>query len=125
MKKVYISSFDLWAARHVRDVLRAAGHEVVSTWHEPGSARPESDDGWRTIIGDRNSREIHAADLLVLVACRNDVPGGKFVEAGIAIGAGKGVVVLGHRENRLLWHPLVLAVVPGTDELVEAVGFLI
>jgi hypothetical protein len=47
---------------------------------------------------------------------------GTSVEAGIAIGAGKAVVVLGHRENRLLWHPLVVAAVPGTEELVDVLG---
>jgi hypothetical protein len=120
MAKVYVSSFDLLAARHVRDVLTAAGHAVTSTWHEPGSARATADEDWRGLIGGRNDLEIRSSDVLVLVACKNDVPGGKFVEAGIAIGAGKPVVVLGHRENRVLWHPLVKAV-SGTEDLPSAV----
>jgi len=49
-------------------------------------------------------------DALVLVAGKEKYSGGKFVEAGIAIGLGKRVVVLGRRENMLLWHPLVTSV---------------
>ena len=58
---------------------------------------------------------------LVLVAGPDRYPGGKFVEAGIAMGLGKPVVVLGHRENMLLWHPDVHAV-ETIDRLVEYLG---
>jgi len=109
MSKVYVSSFDLLAARHVRDVLRANGHEVVSTWHEPGAPRPATDTEWPQIIAN-NASQIQSADALVLTSTKADVPGGKFVEAGIAIGADKRIVVIGHRENRLLWHPSVVVV---------------
>lgn len=121
LAKVYISSFDLWAARHVRDVLRRSGHAVVSTWHEPGSARGETPEEWAAIIGRRNDLEIREADCLVLIATKADVPGGKFVEAGIALGAGKRVYILGHVENRLLHHSRCVTL-PTPEEVAEAIA---
>jgi hypothetical protein len=106
MAKVYVAGFDRWAARYVADELTKGGHKVVSSWHD-AQDRPATDEGWTAVIGGTNAVQILACDVLVLIACKGEVPGGKHVEAGIAIGAGKRVVVLGKRENRLYWHPSV------------------
>lgn len=107
--KVYVSAFSVWEAKYVANYLRANGHTVASSWHE-SEERPATDEGWTGLLKKRNRPEIAEADVLVLVASKNAVPGGKFVEAGIALGLGKPVVVLGERENRVLWDEGVTAV---------------
>jgi nucleoside 2-deoxyribosyltransferase len=109
MTKVYVSSHDKLAARYVASVAREKGFEVVSTWHElpardhtNGKSLSEKRD-----IAERCHREIAGADIFVLIPSKDKVPGGKFVEAGIAIGLGKAVVTLGPRENLLMFHPQV------------------
>jgi len=62
-----------------------------------------------------------AADALILLAGPDKYSGGKFVEAGIAIGAGKRVIVIGRRENMLLWHPQVDRV-DTVDEAIYLLG---
>lgn len=113
--KVYVSAFSIWEAKYVANYLRASGHEVVSSWHEAGE-RPATEEGWTELLAKRNIPEIESADVLVLVASRNEVPGGKHVEAGIALGGKKRVIILGDRENRLYWHPLV-SMAKSTEEL--------
>jgi hypothetical protein len=54
--------------------------------------------------------DVMSCDVLVLIAGPDRYSGGKFVEAGIAIGAGKRVIVMGRRENMLLWNPDIDAV---------------
>jgi hypothetical protein len=50
-----------------------------------------------------------SSDALVLLSSPFRVPGGKFVETGIAVGRGMPVFVLGVRENMLMWHSSVQA----------------
>ena len=61
-------------------------------------------------MAKRDVQEIRECDALVLMAGPDLYPGGKFVEAGIAFGLRKLVIVFGRRENILLWHPDIIAV---------------
>lgn len=108
--KVYVASHDRWAACWVAHCLVLAGHRVVSTWHGAPFGRTEDlSSVEREAIAVRDVEEVVACECLVLVAAPDRYPGGKFVEAGIALGRGKPVLVLGRRENVLLWHPEVRA----------------
>lgn len=106
--KIYVASHCRWAASHVATVLRKQGHNVTSRWHDkafnPTSRHTELE--CRAIAAE-DVEDVQTADTLVLVAGPDKYSGGKFVEAGIALGLGKRVVVLGRRENMLLWHPNV------------------
>ena len=44
------------------------------------------------------------SDAILMFSAPRRVPGGKFVELGIALGAGKKVFLIGHRENFLMYH---------------------
>ena len=112
--RVYIACHAPDRANYVADVLKAAGHTVVSTWHTSTDPRPARDDaaGWgRNAL--RNQSEIDGANVLVVVASpahlsgEERVPGGKFVEAGYAMRAGCRVVTVGGVENGMLYHPHV------------------
>lgn len=112
--RVYIACHAPDRANHVADVLRAAGHAVVSTWHTSTDPRPARDDAavWgRNAL--RNQSEIDGCNVLVVVASpahldgTERVPGGKFVEAGYAIRAMARVVTVGGVENGMLYHPHV------------------
>ena len=109
--KVYVASHDRWAACHVASVLEGAGHAVVSMWHEkefhPTDKHTEAE---RTAIAIEDCEDVARADALVLIAGPDKYSGGKFVEAGIAVGMGKRVVIIGRRENMLMWLPSIEAV---------------
>jgi nucleoside 2-deoxyribosyltransferase len=106
--RVYVAAHDRWAACHVASVLKSAGHSVVSTWHDedflPTSEHTRAE-CWE--IAERDVNQVRESDAVVLVAGPDKYSGGKFVEAGIAIGLNKVVVVLGRRENMLLYYPPV------------------
>jgi hypothetical protein len=57
------------------------------------------------LIATEDVIDVINCDSLVLVSGPDKYLGGKFVEAGIAIGLGKRVIIIGRRENMLLWHP--------------------
>lgn len=109
--RVYVASHDRWAACHVATVLTDAGHAVTSMWHykefNPTVAHTEAE---RIAIAGEDVGDIGRANALVLIAGPDKYSGGKFVETGIAIGLGHRVVVIGRRENMLLWLPQIEAV---------------
>lgn len=109
-RKVYVASHCRWAAEHVAHVLSAEGYEITSRWHgkpfHPTEDHPVRE---RQLLATEDLEDVTEADALVLVAGPQKYSGGKFVEAGIAIGQGKKVVVVGRRENMLLWLPQVAA----------------
>jgi nucleoside 2-deoxyribosyltransferase len=80
------------------------GHIVSSTWHNaPLEKGATLTDDQRVLIARRDVCEVRASDAVLLVAGEEKYSGGKFVEAGIAIGCNKPVYILGRRENVLLW----------------------
>ncbi len=106
--KVYVSSHCIFAARYALAELTKAKHTVISIWHDgPANATRDLLDHQRTERAHSNLARVANCDALVLIASQERVPGGKFVEAGFALGHGKPVLVLGHVENLLLWHPAV------------------
>ena len=107
MAKVYICCHHSDPANQLRDALTYAGHEVVSTWHAGPGPRPADTDSaaWQE-KADNNFQQITTADALVVIASLDHiarikcVPGGKFVEAGYALGyGGVKVFTLGGVEN--------------------------
>ena len=88
--------------------------------HEPGEANQINgriaqpcidrfvEIGARGKIAMRNDGKISESEYLILISDDERVPGGKFIEAGIAIGMGKAVVALGKRENVMLFHENVV-----------------
>lgn len=120
--KVYVASHDRWAACHTAAVLERHGHAITSMWHEkefnPTEKHTEAE---RAEIAEEDFADVSRANALVLIAGPDKYSGGKFVEAGIAMGLGKPVVVIGRRENMLLWLPTVHAF----DTPDEAARFLV
>ena len=121
---LYVSAHDVLAARHVAAELTKAGYTLASDWHAqavPGGRTSSLTDDDKVTEAAHNLTRLETADALVLVAAPDMVPGGKFVEAGAALGAGKRVYVVGRRENLLLWHPLVFAF-PDVCDLIAALA---
>lgn len=109
--KVYVASHDRWAACHVASVLEAHGHAITSKWHyKEFKASQEHTPDERECIAEDDVSDVNRADALVLIAGPDRYSGGKFVEAGIALAWGKRVVIIGRRENMLLWLPSIQAV---------------
>ncbi len=112
---VYISAHAPNVAELAREELEALGHRVTSTWHlQPGLTKEE----WFALTpkqlsagAERNMEQIERSQALLLVACPDHAkgikrhPGGKFVEAGFALGSGLKVFVLGGCENGMMRHP--------------------
>lgn len=106
MVKVYVASHCRWAALHVAEVLNRQGHSITSRWHYKAFNLTETHTvEERFEIAQEDYDDVKSADYLVLVAGSEKYPGGKFVETGIAIGLGKKVIVIGRRENMLIWLP--------------------
>lgn len=105
---VYIVAHCRWAAEYVSGELDTVAIGVTSTWHQvpfnPTSCHTIAE---RVAVAELDKKEIDKADAVVLIATDDKVTGGKFVEAGIAMGQNKPVLVLGRRENMLMWHPSV------------------
>lgn len=119
--KVYIACHSVELVANAAAKLHAAGIIIHSTWHWqeflPTEQHSESE---RREIAERDRREVRESDALVLIAGPDKYSGGKFVEAGIAIGSGVPVVVLGRRENMLLW----LGEVEAFDEISDVAAYL-
>lgn len=108
--KVYVSSHDIGKAREAAAAIDAAGHAVISTWHVGDGPMKRSAEMTHDEMRGKakaNLHQVNVADVVLLVAAPDGekVPGGKFVEAGAALGSGKRVVIWGRRENILLNHP--------------------
>jgi hypothetical protein len=109
--KVYISSHDLQYARLLREFLQSKKIEVNSSWLDESEL-------CLSAAAARNFKEISEADVLLVLSGDNCYPGGKYVEAGIALGQGKTVFILGARENRMLHHPMTV-MCQTAQELIE------
>lgn len=118
--RVYVSAHDFDVAQAAADTLAAAGHTVISTWHLEGRSAGSIPEDMRPAKAKSNRHQIRLAEVLILLACDGLVPGGKFVEAGIALEAGRRVIVVGRRENLMLWHPAVEA----AEDVAGAVSLL-
>ncbi|MCK8780551.1 hypothetical protein M0654_11195 [Rhizobium sp. NTR19] len=109
--KIYVASHERLAATHAAHVLSIAGHNITSRWHGKEFLKTEEHTVEERIeIASEDFEDVTEADALVIIAGPDRYPGGKFVEAGIALGQGKPVVVIGRRENMLMWLPEIIAV---------------
>lgn len=120
--KLYVSGHDAAQARALAEKLKAKGHVVLSTWHDTDE-RPELGDSvaWAK-NANRNFCQISESYALVLLAGPDKYTGGKFVEAGYAIGQGVPVFILGRTENGMLWSVAVSRFV-NEDQLFSELGF--
>lgn len=106
--KVYVASHDADIADNLAATLATLGHEIISTWHlEPLRPTLTFSEQDRQAIASLDLQQIEQSEVLVLMAGPEKYSGGKFVEAGFAMGLGKRVIVYGRRENMLLWHESV------------------
>lgn len=106
--KIYVAAHCRWAGLYVAEYLEDVGFEIVSRWlYEPFGRVEEYGPDDRQRLALMDLEDVKRADALVLVAGPDRYPGGKFVETGIALGAGIPVVIIGRRENMLLWNPSV------------------
>jgi hypothetical protein len=120
--KIYIAAQDQEVGRLVAEAFKEKGHQITSTWLDlPFRVSSEYSEFEKSAIAHREAEEVMSSDALVLVACSHLCPGGKFVEAGIAIGSKKPVYLLGRRENLLMWLPGILQL-DSLDRLTRMIG---
>lgn len=106
--KIYIASHSKEESLALADKLRGR-HEIVSRWiygdFGPTASYSDTD---KARIAEEDVLDVLSCDCLVLIAGNEKYTGGKFVELGIAMGARKRVIVMGRRENMLIWHPDII-----------------
>ena len=105
--RIYLASRfrTLPAVLALKEKLTAAGHRIVSTWHDRDAINPvppDSPEYQATAVGSalRDKREIRDSDLLLILT--NDceaTPGGLWFEMGFAHASGIAVVFYGPRIN--------------------------
>lgn len=109
--KFYVAAHDRLLASLVANVITRAGHECTSTWiNNEFLPTEEHTIEERMSIAFEDVDDVCRSDVLVLVAGAEKYSGGKFVEAGIAIGRNIPVIVIGRRENMLLWYHAIMSV---------------
>jgi nucleoside 2-deoxyribosyltransferase len=115
--KIYIASHNQRAARRLARILQMEYHTINSSWVFAGKFKKMRDHTVkeRQEIAERDVDEVAAADVLVLISGAR-CPGGKFIEAGVALALGCHVFILGKRENMLTWHR-DFKLAPGTKSL--------
>lgn len=121
--KVFITGSNVYAAAYFAYVLEANGIRVMSDWHNsPNPLRRSSDitENERKQIANNSIGAIKNSDFVLIIADPDMVPGGKFVDVGVALGAGKKVILVGRRENIKMYHSDILAV----DSVAGVLGVL-
>jgi len=117
--KIYVASHDVVIARKVAKKLEQAGHVITSRWLQQKYKPIEKwDEKNKQRIAAEDYNDVMDSDVLILISGNKKYPGGKFVEAGIALGVGIRIIVLGHRENMLLWHPSI-SIFKNINEIVQ------
>lgn len=107
--KIYIAGHNQEVAKEISELLKENGHEITSNWlYKPFNRTNDHSIEERVNIAVEDYNDIVDADSVILISSPKRVPGGKFVEAGIALGQRKPVYVIGHRENMLMWHPNII-----------------
>jgi nucleoside 2-deoxyribosyltransferase len=115
--KLYIAGHDQEIANDIASRLSATGHEITASWlFKPFHPTKHHTAEERVDIAVEDFNDIARADALVIISSDRPVPGGKFVEAGIALGLGKKIFLIGDRENMLMWHPKIRQIM-NTEEI--------
>jgi len=102
--KCYIAGCNIDECKALRDLLVEKGYEITAKWLDEPFCRTLTysvEDRRRIANMDRD--DVLRSDLLIHFATDRYIPGGKFVEVGIAIGANIPVINIGHQENMLMW----------------------
>ena len=124
MTRVYVAAPlpHLAAAKTVATLARAAGLEVVSTWHE-GTPTVEEEarlaEGTSALVARDCKLEVCDCDVLVLLYGRATERHGSVYEAGYADALGKGLVLLRTSTHAKL--PTILLLGPRTIKAHETV----
>lgn len=105
--KIYISSHSRKLGNKIAElIVQRTGHKINARWldmpYTPTSSMTHVD---KQQAADVDLSDIYSSDILILVSGKDKYSGGKFVEAGFAIGLNKQVIILGQRENVLLYAP--------------------
>lgn len=109
--KIYVAAMyskRIEVREHHARILQEAGHEVTARWLWEGGLP-----GSEVASAFKDIEDVARADALVLVTNpigTNFSGGGRCVEMGYAMAAGKLVIVVGERENIFCWHPDVFVV---------------
>lgn len=120
--RVYLAGSDQARAAAVAKTIEESGHTIASSWvHGEFKRTREYSVEQRVELAEKITSEVESCDILILLADENMVPGGKFVEFGIALGMDKLVAVVGRRENLLCWHPNV-NVVDSDAEIIDVIS---
>ena len=108
--RLYVAAHfqDMGDAENVASLLESAGHTVVSDWHRKDENESELSISDKIEIAIKDEAQVSESEGLVLLETPHLVTGGKFVEAGICIGRGKPVFLLGKPENVMMYHPNVI-----------------
>lgn len=106
----------------LRSQLENLGHSVTSSWLDIGGKsftleELENESDRCSIRGQADLDDVVEADCLIFVSSQGG-KGGRHVEYGIALGLGKRIIILGHREN--VFHTLTDEVYTTTSEMFEA-----
>lgn len=107
---IYIASHDQEQAIDLAILCEQRGISTTSGWLKVPFLPTECySDTEKEAIAALDTHDVLRADCLVLISAPHGkkVPGGKFVETGIALGTNKPIFVLGRRENMLIWHPSI------------------
>ena len=106
--KIYVACHCQEEAKKVASRLSSAGYEITSSWLQEDMNKKLSD-AERQNIALKDVKEVESSDCLVMIGAPTGchVPGGKHVEAGVAIANAKPILLLGRKENIFYWHPLV------------------
>lgn len=107
--KIYIASHSQRDAYAASYILNRDGFEITSRWHDNPDFLPTVSytEEQRVSIAQEDFDHVALAEVVVILAGPEKYAGGKFVEAGIAIGQGKPVINVGRRENMLMWLPCI------------------
>lgn len=120
--KVFITASNTYSAAYFAGVLEANGFQITSGWHDnptPLKRSTELSESERVKIAEKSKQQIKNSDYLLVIADPDMVPGGKFVDVGVALGADKKVILIGRRENIKMYDPGVVAVATVQDVLRE------
>jgi hypothetical protein len=106
--RVYVACHCRWAASRVASVLQFHGHTITSSWHDKEFlSHDEMQPRDRAAAAAWDFMAIRNSDCVCLVSGLDKYPGGKFIEAGFALGIGLPVFVIGRLENVMLYSPMV------------------
>ena len=112
--KFFIASHSQIEAKELMLELIKLGHEITSRWitedtkfHKSQKAYSDEERMHISLLDEEDVRKAEDGLILISEKTGRNVPGGKHVETGIALGLGRPIYVIGRKENIFHWHPKV------------------